>query len=265
MIAKLLNDLVNVEDVLIVDSFSDDETVEICKKFGREVVQNKFINQAIQCNWAIDKFFDSGDWILRLDSDERIDELLLTELEALTARNIPIVGYLHREMYWMGKKLKYSALRKHYIGRFFLKGHAVYEEITEEHLIHTCPSINLKTKFYEQNNKNLIDYFIEKHVQTAKGEVNELFQPDKVNKGSLLAKNTHMKTRWLKISFYNKAPIFSRAICYFIYRYFIKCGFLDGRAGFSFCFFQAFFYRMLIDQMYWEKKYQKDDQFNETV
>ena len=61
MIARLLGDLVDVETVLVVDSFSEDKTVDICRAFGRKVVQNKFINQAIQCNWAFDNYFQKGD------------------------------------------------------------------------------------------------------------------------------------------------------------------------------------------------------------
>ena len=152
-----------------------------------EVVQNKFA-ATIQCNWAFDNYFQKGDWVLRLDSDERVQLPLLSELETLAAENNPVVGYIHREMYWMGRKLKYAALRRHFIGRFFPIGFARYEEVTEEHLVHNCPRVNIKTKFYEHNTKNLIEHFLQKHIQTAKGEVLELLEPDKVKAGSLFDK-----------------------------------------------------------------------------
>ena len=65
------------------------------------------------------------------------------------------------------------------------------------------------------------------------------------------------KNRWLKINFYNKAPMFIRAFLYFLYRYIILLGFLDGIPGLTFHFLQGFWYRFLIDCLIYEKKNKK--------
>ena len=253
-LAPLLQDLEEVNDVVIIDSFSTDGTLEIAKQFGRQVYQHSFKNQATQVMWAVETLFSPNDWILRLDSDERISEALLLEIEnSIQTTTEDFVGYLNREMYWMGKKLHYATIRNHYIARLWKPKDAFYEDVAEEHLIHSCSSKYFGTKFYENNKKNNIEYFIQKHLLTGKQEVLQLTDSTHKEEAKLFTRQGHFLRRWLKINLYNRLPIFSRAVLYFIYRYIFKLGFLDGREGFSFCFFQAFFYRMLIDQMSFEK------------
>jgi glycosyltransferase involved in cell wall biosynthesis len=253
MLERLLQDLKIVENVLVVDSYSTDNTQEIVDSYKRQFVQYEFVNQAVQVNNAVRQHFGANDWLLRLDSDERVSSNLLHEVDELIEGKEDFVGYIDRKMYWMGKRLKFAGLSKHYIGRIYQPKNAAYEEVTEEHLLHKCKSVKLRNTFYEDNIKNDIEFFVKKHLVTAKGEVTELLKSSKVEPGSLLTGKAHLARRYLKINVYNRFPIFIRGILYFIYRYIIKGGFMDGRAGFSFCFFQAFFYRMLIDQIYWEQ------------
>jgi glycosyltransferase involved in cell wall biosynthesis len=260
MIGRLLDDLEHIKDVVIIDSGSTDNTIKLCERYKRKVYYNKFTNQAIQSNWAIDNVFNKGDWVLRLDSDERVCKELLSELDQITKSDKPIVGYLDRRMTWMGKRLNFASLRPLYIGRLFKVGHARYEEVTEEHLIHSCPSKKVNTIFYEDNIKNDMKFWLDKHYNTAIGEVEEYYNNTNNIKGALFSNRQHERTRFLKLKIYNNFPFFVRPLLYFIHRYFIKFGFLDGRAGFSYCLFQALFYRSLVDQLILEKsnKYQGD-------
>ena len=257
-IGGVLSDLKDVEEVLIVDSFSSDSTDSICEKFGRQIVKNNFINQAIQSNWAIDNFYKDGDWLLRLDSDERVSTQLLLELDEIARKDKDCVGYINRQMYWMGGVLKHAGLTPHFIGRLFKKGSARYEEVTEEHLIHEVPINRCATVFYENNKKNNMEFWLQKHLSTARGEVVEYVLRSNEVKGNLLTNKDFVRTRWMKLNFYNKFPLFFRAFFYFLYRYFVKFGFLDGKRGFSYCFFQAFFYRMLVDQLILEQRHAEE-------
>ena len=249
MIGRLLDDLKPFGRVMVIDSFSNDRTKDIVAGYGRDFIQHKFVNQATQINWAVDTFLTEDQWVLRLDSDERVSGELIQEIQKLCRRKTEFVGYINRRMYWMGRKLNFSGVRTHYIGRLYQPTNARYEEVTEEHLQHACASYFLKASFYEENLKNNIDYFILKHLETAKGEVNEYLKLSNVARGKLISRHAHIRRRWLKLKVYNTAPLFSRPVLYFIYRYIFQLGFLDGKAGFSFCFFQALFYRMLIDQI----------------
>src|SRR5215471_9107894 len=65
------------DDIHVVDSYSTDETIEICKRLGCKVVQHPFSNYADQRNWAIDNLTLSGSWQLHLDADEELTAKLV--------------------------------------------------------------------------------------------------------------------------------------------------------------------------------------------
>src|SRR5438094_7047116 len=68
------------DDIIIIDSYSTDRTLDICRAYGAKIFQNPFVNQANQFNWAIDNVPIKHDWILRLDSDELVPDPLKEEL-----------------------------------------------------------------------------------------------------------------------------------------------------------------------------------------
>ena len=65
------------DDIIIVDSYSIDKTIEISKKLKTKVFKNKFINQAQQFNWALNNVKIKNSWILRLDADEYLSKELI--------------------------------------------------------------------------------------------------------------------------------------------------------------------------------------------
>lgn len=253
MLRRLLGLVKNIKDIVIVDSGSCGEIETICKEFGARYYFHSFFNQAKQINWALDNLKFNYQWILRLDTDEIVSELLLVELNEISIKDNPVIGYIDRYMFWMGRLLRYSAPRPLYLGRFWKIGFARYEEVTEEHLVHDCEVYYLKNKFYEFNTNNHIQYFLQKHFATGLGELKEIKGDIRLNSGKFFGLR-HQRVRWFKVYLYNHLPLFWAPFFYFIYRYFIRLGFLDGAAGFSFCFFQAFWYRMLVAQLMYEDK-----------
>lgn len=247
------------DDIIIVDSQSTDRTNEICRDYGAQVYQNPFINQAIQFNWALDNVPIKYDWILRLDSDEVVPEKLRTEMGRRLENETEFAAYyLNRRMYWMGHFLRFGRMYPHFIVRLFRKGLARYEEKTEEHLIVDGTIGRMENDFLEDNKKNTLDYFSEKHLATARGELREILE--KVNgesneipaiKGKLLGAKVH-RTRWLKENVYGRTPLFVRPFLYFLYRYFLCLGFLDGVPGLTWHILQGFWYRFYIDAKVYE-------------
>ena len=62
-----------VKKIIVIDSNSNDKTLEICKKYNVEVFQKKFINLADKLNWALENAKIDTHWILRLDADEILE------------------------------------------------------------------------------------------------------------------------------------------------------------------------------------------------
>lgn len=246
------------DDIIVVDSFSVDSTRQIALKHGARFFQNKFINQGIQFNWALDNIEIKNSWVLRLDSDEVVPAALAMEIMGSIGQECNWNAFsLNRKMYWMGKWLRYGRMYPHYITRLFRKGFARYEEKTEEHLVVIGDTGRLREPFFENNLKNCLEYFTEKHLLTARGEIAELIHADSHGgstsiQPSLLGTKVE-RTRWIKYNLYNRTPLFIRPICYFLYRYFFCLGILDGYPGLIFHVLQGFWYRFYIDARLYEE------------
>ena len=101
--------------IVVIDSFSDDSTEEIAKKYGVDFYQNKFINYAKQFNWGIDNTQINTKWTMRLDADERLTSELCTELESLMRihETDNVNGIIMESwLYFMGRKIKHGCLQK---------------------------------------------------------------------------------------------------------------------------------------------------------
>ena len=248
------------DDIVVVDSHSTDGTLKICKDNGCRIYQHKFVNQAIQFNWALDNVPLDRPWILRLDADELLPDGLKRELAELVITCSPeITGiYLNRRMYFMNRWLKHGGLYPHYILRVFRIGAARYEEKTEEHLVlNRGRTIYAKNDFLEDNRQNTLKYWLKKHDDLSDGEIRdtllETLNSDQDLKPNLFG-NKVERTRWFKIHVYARSPLFLRAFLYFIYRYFLRLGFLDGVPGLIFHVLQAFWYRFYIDARIYESR-----------
>ena len=103
------------DEIIVVDSFSTDKTLEIAKKYGAKVYEHEFENQARQFNWALDNVPIKNDWIFRLDADEWLTEELKNEItEKLRNRETEkpkdkINGfYIKRRVYFMGRWIRHA-------------------------------------------------------------------------------------------------------------------------------------------------------------
>src|SRR5213593_4567579 len=221
------------DDVLIVDSFSTDATIKLCEEYGCRIAQHAFVNQALQFNWALDNVPLDMPWILRLDADEILPHALKRELAELATTCGPdITGiYLNRRVYFMNRWLKHGGLYPHYILRVFRRGAGRYEEKTEEHFVLTAGrAIYATNDFLEDNRQNTLKYWLKKHDDLSDGEIKDTLletqDPNQDLKESLFD-NKVARTRWFKIHVYVKSPLYLRAFLYFVYRYFVRLGFLD--------------------------------------
>jgi len=94
------------DEVVVMDSFSTDGTVEICKKYGAKVVQSKFEGFGKLRNDALESC--SNDWILSVDSDERVTEELKNEVLGLLEKGPDADAYyVPRKSHFLGQWIKH--------------------------------------------------------------------------------------------------------------------------------------------------------------
>lgn len=246
-----------VSEIIVVDSQSTDDTVKIVEEYGARVFTNPFKNQAEQFNWALDNTNPQGSWILRLDADEYLLPELKTEiidtLETITGE---ISGFfLKRRVYFMGSWIRYGGYYPTWILRLFRRGQARSElREMDEHivLINGGQIKYLKNDFVDENHKSL-DWWIEKHNQYATREAEAVKNAQGGVTGDPLGDPTERK-RFYKDEIYGRLPLFIRPILYFMYRYFLRLGFLDGVRGLIFHTLQGFWYRFLVDAKIFENR-----------
>lgn len=247
-----------VKRVVVIDSRSQDETVSICHELGVEVLEHEWPgNQAAQFNWALDTLSIHTEWIIRLDADEYLLPELKSELEqVLPTLPIDVTGIeLRRRHVFMGRWMKHGF--HPVMTRIFRTGIGRYDlRLMDEHIsLSEGRTILMKHDFCDHTLINISDY-CRKHigysVREAAAVLDEELQLSGNHNELRLGAKTQSKHR--SKSRYYKSPMFWRCWAYFVYRYCIKGGFLDGKEGFLFNFIQAWWYRTMVDAKIYEIK-----------
>jgi glycosyltransferase involved in cell wall biosynthesis len=245
-------------EIFIVDSGSSDNTIEIAKQFGCQVFTNPFENQAQQLNWGLENIPISTDWIMRLDADERLTPELAEELRrTLPKTSEKITGYqVKRQVFFMGRWIRHGGYYPTWLLRVWRNGVGTCEQRwMDEHIILSEGKVaDLKYDIIDENQKGLT-FWTDKHNRYADREVKDLLGVLVEENDDLINSNQSSQAgnrRWVKKNFYARSPLFLRAFLYFLMRYIIGLGFLDGMQGLIFHFLQGFWYRFLVDAKIYE-------------
>lgn len=242
--------------VVIVDSFSTDGTVSLAKSLGADVYEHAFESHAAQFNWALENVELNTEWVAKIDADEEFTPELATEIEERLDK-LPSSAngvILRRRVYFMGRWLKHGGKYPELLLRIFRVGHGMSEmKMMDEHLIITDgEAVQFKNDFIDNNNKSL-EWWINKHNWYSNKEF--LDRQTKETEETVEDTPTSMQAkvkRFIKKHGYYSLPKFFRAHLYFVYRYYFRLGFLDGKEGRIYTFLQAYWYRYLVDAKIYE-------------
>lgn len=242
-------------EIFIVDSYSTDRTVEIARSLGASVIQHEFLNYAQQFQWAIDNCPIHTDWVMRLDADEYLTSELVDECKQRLASVPPdITGIdLKRRQIFMGRWIRHGDRYPLVLLRIWRRGKARIEQRwMDEHMVLTeGRAVTLQAEFCDDNLRD-IGWWTDKHNRYATREALDVIVGRHrlgVADDGVLGSNqlTQPKQRRiLKERVYNNLPFFIAPLAYFIYRYVIRLGFLDGREGLVYHLLQGFWYRFLV-------------------
>jgi glycosyltransferase involved in cell wall biosynthesis len=227
-------------EIVVVDSGSTDRTVEIAKSYGAKVFTEEWKGYAEQKNSAIDKAV--GDWILSLDADEELGPRLAGEIDAaihgrLNVDSIagdsleviekgmaieeaqepsgtvfPVGFWIPRKNFFLDRWIKRGGFWPDPKLRLFRKGAAYFEErpVHEDAKLIEGSSGHLKHALLHHSYPTLADYI------------------DHMNRYSSLGAEMAVANGRRGFSFFN---IVLRPLATFVYNYFLRLGFLDGREG----------------------------------
>jgi glycosyltransferase involved in cell wall biosynthesis len=210
-IGKCLESAHGVGEIIVVDSFSADETVGIAKRMGAAVFQRPYISAADQKNWAIEKV--EREWVLILDADESLSAELSTEIARTLERPDHDGYWLRRRNVFLGTRIRFCGWQRDRVLRLFRRetGHYPAKAVHEKLELKGRPG-KLRG-FLDHNPYRDLDDYMQRMRNYSKRGAEELFK---------------RRRGWFP-------ALFTRPIARFIRMYFLQLGFLDGAAGLKLC------------------------------
>jgi glycosyltransferase involved in cell wall biosynthesis len=229
--------------IVVFDSFSDDDTLEIAQEFGLQIAQRKFDNFSDHKNWALDNLPISNQWVFFLDADERISPELRDEIGRVVCKETGKDGYyVARKNFFMGQWVKHAGMYPDWQLRLFRHGKGRYEErIVHEHIVLDGAAGYLTHPLVHNDFKGLERWFERHNRYTSMEaiEVRRVLVGDSFRRirATLFSRGPE-RTRIVKEFAYRYLPF--RALFVFVWMYFFRGGFLDGRIGFRYCMLKSF-------------------------
>jgi len=207
------------DEVVVVDSFSADRTVELARPLADRVLQHEYINSATQKNWAIPQMAHA--WVLVLDADERITPELRDEI--LGVLDGGAGGHcafrIWRRNHFMGRPVRFCGWQNDSVVRLFRRDRSRYQD-REVHADIECdgPVGKLRGKLLHYTFDSFDQYLkkFDRYTTWAAGD---------------RAKRTR-RVSWVHLAI--------RPAWRFFRQYVLKLGFLDGRAGLIICSLAAY-------------------------
>jgi len=229
-IRECLDSVKWVDKVFIVDSYSTDNTLDICREYTDWIVQHEYINSATQKNWAMDQI--QTEWVLQIDSDETLDSSLALEIQAAIANADPVTdGYRIRlkNLVW-GKWIQSCGYYPSWQIRVFKahKGRWSKREV-HAHVVGLENVQPLNNHIIHQDITNLASELRQFSNQVIDWEAKEL-------------QKQYKRWRWIDVTL--------RPAAIFLLIYFGRSGYRDGFRGLYLSVYRAFYSFMTYARLY---------------
>jgi glycosyltransferase involved in cell wall biosynthesis len=235
------------DDIVVLDSFSTDATGDIAGKHEARFVQRAFDNYASQRNYGLNEIKYKHDWLLMVDADEVVPPELLSEMQKTLGDDTgdTTVYRLRRKDHFLGKWIKHSSGYPTWFGRLIKIGHVRVERAINEEYVTGGKVGYLKNHLHHYPFNKGFSAWLEKHNRYSTMEAELLVQGGLASfrLNDLLAQDPASRRRAIKALVY-RLP--GRPLLIFFGLYVIRGGFLDGRAGFTFCVLRSI-YEFLIN------------------
>ncbi len=246
---RCLESLGQAGEVYVIDSQSEDATVEIARSYGAKVVQFHYAGGwPKKRQWAMDTLSFAHDWIFLVDADEAMTPELAEEIGQAIQNPAGDGYYVRLQMHFLGQTLRHSGGNLHKLslfrrgkGRFECRlreqNASMADMEVHEHVVVDGPTARLKHPLVHHNVESLSRY-IGKHDEYSNWEA-QVWMRGESSAQELpprLFGNQAQRRRWLRKNFF---ALPGSPILFFLYKYVFCAGFLDGVPGLIYCGFQG--------------------------
>ena len=255
-IARCIERLRSLADrIVVVDSRSTDNTVAIAQAAGAEVWGHDFTNYAVQFQWALDQLGGSLGWVIRIDADEWFEPSAIAELKRRIEQASPDVGAfeIRRKVIFRGRWIRWGGYYRTVLTRAWRAGTAHIEQRwMDEHIVVDQGRIERigDGDLVDENLKDITDWTAKHNGYTTRQMIDfiNLEVPlVRITEAATTLNRAAQTQRFLRNRVYARSPLYLRALLYFLQRYILRLGFLDGRQGLVFHTLQGFWNFFLID------------------
>lgn len=245
-----------VDQIFVIDSDSEDETVSLARKYA-EVVNLAYDHSKIIpwiYQWGLDNLRIRNDWVMILEADQMLTPELKAELERVFSSPQVVEDgfYVRRRQVFRGKALRFGGYGSKYMLKLFRRAAGELDPEETDTRVYVKGMVGrLRSPIIEENRKeDAILFYLQKHLRYADAFAREELQRReegfKWKQQPKLFGTPDQRVLWLKQVFFG-LPLYIRPFLYFFYRYVILLGFLDGKQGAIFHFMQAFWFRLVWD------------------
>lgn len=258
-LARCIQSIASVaERIIIVDSYSTDRTLEIARSAGAEVFQNPFVNQARQFQWALDNIATDSNWIMRMDADEYVLPELADELsEKLETLPEGVSGLLVKlRVIFLDKWIK-KGFYPMVLLRIWRNGAGyIQQKWMDEHTKLKYGQTMMLDHDLVDHNLNHLGWWTDKHNRYSLREAVERLNREYHFLGDAYDTGYGIGNQKKPFkSLYMHLPLFLRPFLYFIYRYVLRLGFLEGKPGLIWHILQGFWFQFLVDAKIYQIKH----------
>jgi len=251
-----------VDDIFIVDSGSTDQTLSIAEGITQNIYHHPFENYSLQRNWAQEHLPIKTEWIFHIDADERCSPGLANALRdffASDSRTTDFSGLLvRRKIKFLGRHIKYGGLYPTYHCRLYRKLLGRCEDRAyDQHFVVEGPLDTIPADLIEVTATSL-EAWTARHNRWAQMEAEYLLDRTQTETNTTIAPDLLgspiQRRRWFRVTILERTPLFFRSFIYFLYRYFLRGGFLDGKEGLIYHVLHGFWFRFYVDACIYERR-----------
>ncbi|MGB8853804.1 MAG: glycosyltransferase family 2 protein [Pirellulales bacterium] len=248
-ISRCLDSLQACDDIVVLDSYSSDATLQVCERYPVRTFERQFDTFAGQRNWAIDTVPFRHPWVLHLDADECMTPALHHELLDVVARDEKSAYLLANKLMFMDRWIRHASMYPYYQARLLRIGESRFVQTGHgQTLGPTARGVGtLREPYLHYNFSKGISDWLSRHNRYSSDEakrIASLRMPWSRALVSAFRGATRQERQQSRKRLADSLP--ARPLWRFLYLYFLRRGFWDGGPGFHYCMLMAIYDYLIV-------------------